>query len=85
MAGLVERRSLDRTATSKGALLFFTAQRGVFACDVCDLTEVGARLRLNGLHMLPQHFNLSFDNFRTVRKCRLIWRQGDFIGMAFEN
>jgi hypothetical protein len=28
---------------------------------------------------------LSFDNFHTVRECRMIWRQGDFIGVAFQN
>ncbi len=69
---------------SKGALSFYSAQRGVFACEVHDVTNVGARIRLNGPNVLPPNFELSFDNFRTVRKCRLIWRQDDFIGMAFE-
>ena len=79
-----ERRSVGRTAASKGGLLFFSAQRGVFACEVCDLSNIGARIRLK-LGILPPNFELSFDNFRSVRKCRLIWRQGDFIGIAFEN
>ena len=30
-------------------------------------------------------FDLTFDNFRTIRRCRLIWREGDFLGLAFEN
>jgi hypothetical protein len=85
MTGLIERRSSDRTATSKGALLFFSAQRGVFGCEVCDLAEAGARVKLNGLNVLPPNFKLSFDNFRTARECRLIWRRGDFVGIAFEN
>ena len=80
-----ERRSVDRTAISKGVLLFFSAQRGVFSCEVCDVTNVGAKIRLNGLRILPPNFELSCDNFRTVLKCRLIWRRGDFIGTAFEN
>jgi hypothetical protein len=29
-------------------------------------------------------FDISFDNFRTMRRCRLIWREGDFVGAAFE-
>jgi hypothetical protein len=82
--GLPERRSVGRTAISKGALLFFSAQRGVFACEVCDITDVGAKIRLR-LGILPPNFELSFDNFHTVRKCRLIWRRDDFIGTAFEN
>jgi len=80
-----ERRSIDRAAVSKGVLLFFSAQRGVFSCEVCDVTNVGAKIRLNGLRILPPNFELSCDNFRTIRKCRLIWRRGDFIGTAFEN
>ena len=85
MTELIERRSVGRTAVSTGALLFFSAQRGVFTCEVRDVTNIGAQIRLNGLNVLPPNFELSFDNFRTVRKCRLIWRRGDFIGIAFEN
>jgi hypothetical protein len=32
---------------------------------------------------MPLDFELSFDGFRTVRKCRLIWRQDEFFGVAF--
>ena len=85
MTKLIERRSVGRTAASKGALLFFSTQRGVFACEVHDVTNLGARIKLSGLNVLPPNFELSFDNFRTVRKCRLIWRRGDLIGIAFEN
>ena len=85
MTKLIERRSVGRTAASKGGLLFFSAQRGVFACEVQDVTNAGAQIRLSGLNVLPPNFELSFDNFRTVRKCRLIWRRGDLIGIAFEN
>jgi hypothetical protein len=35
--------------------------------------------------MLPLDFALSFDGVRTVRKCRLVWRQEEFIGVAFES
>ena len=85
MTKLIERRSVARAAASKGALLFFSAQRGVFGCEVRDVTDAGAQIRLSGLNVLPPKFELSFDNFRTVPKCRLIWRHNDFIGVAFEN
>ena len=70
MTKLNERRSVGKTVVSKGALLF---------------TNVGTQIRLNGLRVLPPNFELSFDNFRSVRNCRLIWRRDDFIGIAFEN
>ena len=85
MTKLNERRSVGKTVVSKGALLFFSAQRGVFTCEVRDATNVGTQIRLNRLSVLPPNFELSFDNFRSVRKCRLIWRRDEYIGIAFEN
>jgi hypothetical protein len=79
-----ERRSVGRTVIDRNALLFFTGQTGVFSCCVRDVTNHGAGIRLEGLNVLPVDFDLSFDNFRTVRKCRLIWRDGDFVGVAFK-
>jgi hypothetical protein len=35
--------------------------------------------------LLPLDFELSFDKFHTIRECRVIWRQGDFVGVAFQN
>ena len=80
-----ERRSITRTTISKDALLFFDAQRGVLTCRVQDVTNEGAGIELHSPNMLPQDFELSFDNFHNVRECRVIWRQGDFVGVAFQN
>ena len=55
------------------------------ACCVRDATNDGAGIRLNDLNILPFNFAISFDNFRTMRRCRLIWRNGDFVGVAFES
>jgi hypothetical protein len=80
---LIERRLIGRTKISKSALLFCGEQLGVFGCGVRDITNIGAGLRLDGLDVHPVDFELSFDNFRTVRKCRVAWKQGDFVGVEF--
>ena len=80
-----ERRSITRTTISKDALLFFDKQRGVFTCRVQDITNSGAGIELQSLNLLPLNFELSFDKFHTGRECRLIWRHGDFVGVAFQN
>jgi hypothetical protein len=67
------------------ALLFFDAQRGVLTCRVQDVTNSGAGIELHTLNLLPLNFELSFDKFHTVRDCRVIWRQGNFVGVAFQN
>jgi hypothetical protein len=49
------------------------------------LQQRGAGLRLNGLNLLPFEFGISFDRFRTMRRCRLVRRDGDFVGVTFES
>lgn len=82
---MVERRFVGRTTISKSALLYFDAKRGVFTCTVHDVTNRGAGIRLQDCNVLPVDFELTFDNFHTARKCRVIWRQGNFVGVAFLN
>ena len=85
MMAMNDRRSTERTRISKGALLFFAGRSGVFSCTVYDVTNSGAGIRLHDLKIIPLEFALSFDNFRSLRKCRLVWREGDFFGAAFES
>jgi hypothetical protein len=80
-----ERRSIGRTKISKGALLFFSEKTGVCSCTVRDVTNLGAGVHTQDLTVAPIDFALSFDNFRTVRMCRLIWRQSNFLGVAFKS
>jgi hypothetical protein len=79
-----ERRTIGRTRINRSALLFFHGQADVFPCCVRDATNSGAGIRLERLNVLPVEFYLSFDRFRTARTCRLVWRDGDFLGAAFE-
>jgi hypothetical protein len=65
--------------------MHFAGCEGVHACCVRDVTNLGAGIRFNGLDIVPLEFGISFDNFRTVRRCRLIWRDGDFVGVTFES
>jgi len=80
-----ERRSIGRTKIAKDALLFFGEQTGMRSCGVMDITNAGAGIRTQDLPAIPLRFELSFDTFRTSRNCRLIWRDGDFVGVAFES
>jgi hypothetical protein len=80
-----DRRSVGRTKIGKDALLFFGAQTGVHPCTVADITNTGAGIRAQDLAAIPLNFELSFDKFRTSRHCRLIWRDGDVIGVAFKS
>jgi hypothetical protein len=80
-----DRRAVGRAGIEKGALLFFKGQIGARGCNVVDISNGGARLQTHDLAVLPSKFELTCDNFLTIRWCRLIWRDGDFLGIAFEN
>ena len=75
-----DRRSAGRSIIGRGALLFFDGQPGTRGCSIVDFSHRGVKLRTHDLPVLPVFFKLTFDNFITVQKCRLIWRKGDFIG-----
>jgi hypothetical protein len=80
-----ERRAVGRTTINRDASMSFLGQETVHACCVRNVTNHGAGLRLNGLNLLPFEFGISFDRFRTMRRCRLVWRDGDFVGATFES
>jgi len=79
-----DRRLVGRTRINRSALLFFSGQVGVFSCIVRDVTNSGAGLRVERIPIVPINFDLSFDNFKTIRRCRLIWRHNEFIGAALD-
>jgi hypothetical protein len=81
----LERRTKGRTAINHGAVVFFEGAIGVFSCRVCNVTNDRACIGLSGLNIVPPVFDLSFDNFRTTRRCRLIWRNRGLVGVVFES
>jgi hypothetical protein len=82
---IFERRAKGRTTINRDASLFFEDQNKVHPCCVRDVTNDGAGVRLSGLGILPLEFGISFDGFRTMRTCRLMWREGDFLGVVLES
>jgi hypothetical protein len=79
----VERRTLPRTRINRSALLFFPGLSGVHSCRIRDVTNQGAGIRLERLNIVPSEFQVSFDNFRTIGNCRLIWRDGNLVGVSW--
>jgi hypothetical protein len=82
---VIDRRSFGRTLIVKGARLLFGEEADLRPCTVRDVTNHGAGIYAPNLHVVPLDFALSFDNFRTLRTCRLIWRHREFFGVTFES
>lgn len=82
---LSDRRAIVRQSIEHGALLLFKGQTGARGCTVIDISDAGARLRTHNISVLSTSFELTIDNFSTIRCCRLMWRNGDLLGVAFES
>ncbi len=79
-----ERRAIGRTRVDASGSVLPIGEYKLFHCDVLDLTDQGARLDVGRLgELLGDEFDFSFDNFRTIRKCKKIWHHASFIGVAF--
>jgi hypothetical protein len=69
---------------SMDGLLFFRGGRVLYACVACNVTHTGARIHADKLGPVPIDFYVTFDTFRTIAKCRLVWRYQNRIGVVFE-
>jgi hypothetical protein len=69
---------------SMDGLLFFRGGRAVHPCIARNVTQCSARMNSFGLGLLPMDFYVTFDNYRTIGICRLIWRYRDDFGVTFE-
>jgi hypothetical protein len=52
-------------------------------CTVLDISEGGARLRVEDPHFVKQQFHLKFERTSPGRPCKVAWRKGDVIGIKF--
>jgi hypothetical protein len=71
-----DRRAVGRRLINSDILMHFAGGDGVHGCRVRDITNLGAAIHLNGLNIILSVVGVSFDNFRTMRLCRLEWREG---------
>ena len=80
----MERRRSQRTEIRHPAKLFVPDEI-VHDCIVHNLTPLGICIELAfSAHELTDDIDFSFDNFRTIHRCKTIWREGRLVGVAFD-
>jgi hypothetical protein len=58
----------------------FAARR----CVVRDMSSTGAKITIDDPNMLPAKLRLAFArDARTGRKCEVVWRRGNSVGVRF--
>jgi hypothetical protein len=80
---MLERRGLARTRAMTAAKIIASPHSHIYECLVRDVSTFGAGLEILGTVTLPGIFELTFDSARTLRVCRLIWRDNECMGVQF--
>jgi PilZ domain len=78
-----DRRNVKRTRVLRSAKIIVPRRSPVIHCTVQNITSGGACLKLANTSGVPDTFELTFEHGRTRRACRVAWRTGDMLGVAF--
>ncbi len=78
-----DKRSRRRYGTVMPATVVLP-DYGRIPCVVRDLSATGAKINLSRRHMLPDHIWIVIPQMTVTRRARLVWRNGEFAGIAFE-
>jgi methyl-accepting chemotaxis protein len=79
-----ERRNMQRTRVSRNAQIVLTQPSNKVHCTLHDLTNTGARLSVASTSQVPDTFELTLDQGRSRRPCRVKWRTDSVLGVSFE-
>jgi PilZ domain len=80
-----ERRRTARTRVFRAAHLITPDRHSMIECTVRDLSAGGACLQVASPLGIPEFLDLSFDSFRSFRRCRVRWRSENRLGVAFRS
>jgi hypothetical protein len=81
-----ERRKHPRHPTMSRPSIYLGKDVPLIPCALVNMSEGGARLVHRPPPVLPARFVLFFTLDGSKRRsCRVIWRDGDDIGVAFED
>jgi methyl-accepting chemotaxis protein len=82
VAFMTERRKLFRSRVCKRAK-FVLGTSSVIDCLVHNLTDLGARVQISQTAALPERLTITFDGGRTLRSCRIVWKNPTQVGLEF--
>jgi len=79
---LSERRSDTRRRVFKGAVITFGGT-GI-DCTVRNMSNGGAAVDVANAAMVPRTFRLAIKTDDFIARCRVIWNNGQRMGVAFD-
>jgi hypothetical protein len=82
LSGFIERRKSERLAVRTPAKIMLTQSEAPLDCIASNVSDGGAMIYIRGAE-LPDVFVLQFSDSGRRRHCRVVWRKGAEIGVAF--
>lgn len=83
MAIFGRKHRLSRRRTNQPAWITMDGGFAARQCTVLDISQGGARLRVEDPHFVKQQFHLKFERTSPGKPCTVVWRKGDVIGIKF--
>ena len=78
------KRRLGRTPSYIDAVIHPLVMNAPVGCVICDLSEVGCKLRVSDPAVpLGSLFDIEIPSRGERKRCYLVWRKGDEIGVEF--
>ena len=78
-----DKRRVQRTSVLKDAKIILNNHSSLFDCTVINLTNLGSCVNVPSSAGIPNSFALSFDRACSSRRCRVIWRTENRLGVSF--
>ena len=81
----VNRRKKPRKSVNRLNVIARDPDGAIIAsCLVRDVSERGVRLGVKAAEVLPDQFILQLTrNGRVLRRCRVVWRRGEEVGVEY--
>ena len=77
-----EHRMSTRRRIFKGGEITFLGRGAGIDCFIRDISETGARLKVESSVGVPDTFDLMLDH-GLIQHCQVVWRQATQIGVHF--
>ncbi len=82
---MIERRDVARRRVCLGGLIETAAFLPEIACTIRNVSITGARIRIAEGSILPERVTLRVPIRGECREARIVWREGDAVGLHFES
>ena len=77
-----QRRALRRRVLKAG-LVAYNERHSTLSCTVRDISDTGARVRVDGSVSAPETFELIIQIDGLEASCEVVWRNGNEVGVRF--